>query len=200
MTQRLENTLGPQQQTFSALLEKIKTYCKQHAERGKNHAQRWFYRYAVDVSSGGMYYTTAYGLQELAVGKDPETIVKTRMLGMLVHAAIMRPVGMLRNYVARRMGVTQDSSLLEKMKVNALATVPIQAIAYAGMLVGGMALSDTYDWKSSAAAWGIGMALSIPHSFFYGPIQDNYRRFYGIQPAIKRTQETTLEDSVQQEQ
>ncbi|HLC72773.1 MAG TPA: L-alanine exporter AlaE [Candidatus Nanoarchaeia archaeon] len=167
-----------------------KSHCKENVERA-------FYKWSVDVSSGWLYYTTAYGLQELAAGQDPATIIKTRSLGMLVHAAVMRPIGKLRNHIARRMQVTQESSLLDKMKVNALATVPIQSVAYAGMLAGGMALSGHYDWKSSLVSWGLGMALSIPHSLVYGPFQDSYRNLFGVQPAIKKTENSSLETYAQ---
>ena len=116
--------------------------------RWKNHckanAERTFYKYSVDVSSGWTYYTTMYGLQELlaraVTGEgDLETIMETRKIGMLVHAAVMRPIGKLRNKIAEKMHVTEESPLVDKMKVNALATLPIQAVVYAGMLVGGMA-------------------------------------------------------------
>src|SRR3989344_1271429 len=99
------------------------------------------YQYGIDVLSGWMYYTPTYALQELAAVKDIETIVKTRLIGMAVHAAVMRPVGLLRNYVAKKWDVNQDSPLIDKMKVNLVTVTPVQAVAYAGMLAGGMAWS-----------------------------------------------------------
>lgn len=167
-----------------------KQYCKKHAER-------WSYKYAVNVSSGWLYYTTTYGLQELATGNDLETIVETRKIGMLVQTVAMPLIGLLRNKIAEKRGVTKESSLLERMKVNALAILPIQAFAYTGMLLGGMANTGNWDWKSAAAAWTVGMLTAVPHSLVYGPIQDSYRKFFGVQPAIKQTQSTTLETYVE---
>ncbi|MDP1695261.1 MAG: hypothetical protein Q8L34_07035 [Candidatus Woesearchaeota archaeon] len=170
-------------------------------DRWNNHckanAHRWFYKYSVDVSSGWLYYTTTYGLQELLAQTDHDTVYETRKIGMLVHAAVMRPIGWLRNKIAEKMHVTKESPLVDKMKVNALAIVPIQAFVYAGMLMGGMYRTGNWEWKSTATAWTIGMLTAVPHSLFYGPIQDRYRRFFGIAPAIKKTENPSLETYVQ---
>lgn len=142
------------------------------------------YRYGVDVSSGWLYYTPTYALQELAAGKDIETVVKTRLIGMAAHAIAMRPIGLLRNYVAKKWGVDEDSSFADKAKVNVVAVTPIQSIVYAGLLAGGMAWSGNYDLKSSMYAWGIGVALGVPHSVPYGFVQDKVRKFFRVKPAI----------------
>jgi len=147
-------------------------------------AENPIYKFAVDVLSGWAYYTPIYAIQELASGKDFETVVKTRAIGLVAQAITMRPVGLLRNHVAQKWNVTKDSSLLDKMKVNVVATTPIQAVVYGGMLVGGMAWSGNYDWKSSLYAWGIGVTLGAFHSIPYGFVQDRIRTFCGIKPAI----------------
>lgn len=142
------------------------------------------YKYAVDVLSGWLYYTPTYALQELAAGKDLDTVVKTRTIGMAAHALAMRPIGMLRNYVAQRWGVTQESPLIDKMKVNLAAVTPIQSVVYGGMLAGGMAWSGNWDWESSAYAWGMGVALGVLHAVPYGFVQDGVRTLFGVRPAI----------------
>lgn len=143
------------------------------------------YNYSVDVGSGWLYYTPTYALQELAAGKDIETVIKTRVIGMAVHAGIMRPTGLLRDYFANKWSVTKDSSLSDKIKMNIAAVTPIQSIVYAGMLVGGMAWSGNYDWKASIYAWGAGVALGALHAVPYGYVQDGVRTFFGVKPAIK---------------
>ena len=153
------------------------------------------YKYAVDVLSGWGYYTPTYAAQELAVGKDIETVFRTRLLGMAVHMVVMRPSGLLRNYVAKKWNVTQDSSLVDKIKVNLVAITPLQAVTYAGMLAGGMAWSGHYDIneiKSSAYAWIIGVGLGVLHAIPYGFIQDKVRTFFGVKPAFaaRETMET----------
>lgn len=175
-------------QTPTTWYDRWQQHCKRNAER-------WFYKYSVDVSSGWLYYTTTYGLQELLVQEttgegDYATIWETRKIGILVHAAAIRPIGMLRNKIAEKRGVTKESPLIERMKVNAIATLPIQAVVYAGMLIGGMARTGNWDLKSAVIAYGLGMLTAVPHSIWYGPIQDCYRRFFGVQPAIKKTEDT----------
>ena len=149
------------------------------------------YQYGVDVLSGWLYYTPTYAAQELAVGKDVETIVKTRLIGMAVHAIAMRPVGLLRNYVAKKWDVNQDSPLIDKMKVNLVTVTPVQAVAYAGILAGGMVWSGNYDLKSSVYAWTIGVGLGALHSIPYGFVQDKVRKFFGVKPAIGAKEITT---------
>lgn len=145
-------------------------------------------KYCVDTMSGWLYYTPTYALQELASGKDIETIAKTRALGLVGHAIAMRPVGMLRNYAAKKMNVTANSPAIDKIKVNVVSVTPVQSVVYGGMLVGGMAWSDEWNWKASAIAWGIGVGLGAVHSIFYGPVQDKVRKYFGIAPAIKTEQ------------
>ncbi len=164
--------------------------------RCKENSERAFYKYCVDVGSGWIYYTLTYALQELASGKDTESVIKTRAIGLLAHAVVMRPVGMLRNYVAERWKVTDESSIADKIKVNLVTVTPPQAITYGAMLMGGMAWSGHYDWKSSAIAWGVGVALGTLHSAPYGWFQDKFRKAFGVQPAIK---EVSIEDSIDKE-
>ena len=146
------------------------------------------YQYAVDVLSGWTYYTPVYAAQELLAGKDIETVVKTRLIGMAAHTVAMRPIGLLRNHFAQKWNVTSESSFVDKLKVNVVAVIPVQAVVYAGMLFGGMAWSGQYDWKASAYAWGMGVALGAVHSFPYGSVQDKVRTFFGIKPAIAATE------------
>jgi hypothetical protein len=146
------------------------------------------YRYFVDVGSGWAYYTPTSAIQELLVGRDLETVAKTRIIGLATHAVSMRPIGLLRNHVAKKLGVTDESPLRDKIKVNLIGAVPIQAVTYVGMLVGGMAWSGHYNWKASAWAWIVGVGLGIPHSIPYGWFQDRFRRVFGIQPAIRLKQ------------
>jgi len=157
----------------------------------RQNAERRFYKYCVDVASGWAYYTPTYALQELASGKDIETIIKIRLIGLLAHTAVMRPVGMLRNYVAKRLNVTDESSIADKIKVNFVAVTPPQAVTYGAMLLAGMAWSGNYDWKSSAIAWGIGVSLGALHSVPYGWFQDKFRKAFGVKPAI-----SSLEGSI----
>lgn len=142
------------------------------------------YKYSVDVLSGWLYYTPTYALQELAAGKDVETIIKTRLIGMAAHAIAMRPVGLLRNYVAKQWNVTQDSPAIDKIKVNLVSVTPIQSVVYAGMLVGGMMWSGNWDWHSTAYAWTIGVSIGALHSIPYGYVQDYVRTCCGVKPAI----------------
>ncbi len=142
------------------------------------------YKYGVDAVSGWVYYTPTYALQELACGKDLDTVIKTRLIGLGSHLLTMRPIGLLRNYVARRWNVTEDSSLVDKIKVNVVAVAPVQTITYGAMLVGSMAWSGNYDWKATTYAWVIGVTLGVFHSIPYGFVQDKIRKFCGVKPAI----------------
>lgn len=147
-------------------------------------AESAIYRYGIDVFSGWIYYTPTYAIQELVAGKDVDTVIKTRLIGMAAHAIAMRPVGLLRDYMAKKWNVTRQSPLSDKVKVNLVAVTPPQAVVYGGMLVGGMAWSGNYDVKASMYAWGIGIALGALHSIPYGFVQDKVRQFFGIKPAI----------------
>ncbi len=152
------------------------------------------YQFGVDVLSGWLYYTPTYAAQELAVGKDVETVIKTRLIGLVAQAVAMRPVGLLRNYVAKKWGVTKESSLVDQMKVNLVAVTPPQAIVYGGMLAGGMAWSGNYDLESSLYAWGVGVGLGTLHSIPYGFVQDKVRKFFGVKPAIRENEISSVED------
>ena len=156
-------------------------------------AENRVYRYGVDVASGWIYFTPTYAVQEVVAkyihqgfvnNEDIDAIVKTRVIGLLAHAIAMRPIGLLRKYVADKWGVTKDSSIVDKIKVNLVAFTPIQAPVYAGMLAGGMVWSGNYDIKSSVYAWTIGVGLGALHSFPYGFFQDKVKKFCGIKPAI----------------
>ncbi|MBU0667466.1 MAG: L-alanine exporter AlaE [Nanoarchaeota archaeon] len=170
------------------LLETVKDKCLETSVKLSNNP---IYKYCVDVTSGWAYYTPTYALQEAIAGKDLETIVKTRLLGMLVHSIVMRPVGLLRNYVAKKWSVTENSSFWDKTKVNLVSVTPIQSIAYAGMLIGGMAWSGNYDWKASGIAWGIGVGVGALHSIPYGFVQDKFRKFFKVKPAIQKDETQT---------
>ncbi len=148
------------------------------------NANRPFYKYCVDVASGWAYYTPMFALQEAIAGKDLETIVKTRAIGLLVHLASVSSIGMLRNHVAKKEGITESSSLWDKIKVDLKAVTPVQASVYAGMLMGGMAWSGNYDWKATGIAFALGTALGAIHSVPYGKFQDKFRKKFGVQPAI----------------
>ena len=152
------------------------------------------YKYLVDFAGGTSYYTTAYALQELAVGKSTDEIIDIRTMGMLGHAIAMRPVGKLRNYVAKKRGVTKDSPFKDQAMVNLVSTVPIQAVVYAGMLTYGalreQARTGSYNLESSLMAFGVGMLLGIPHSVPAGFWQDKTRTFFGVKPAIKESQDS----------
>ena len=150
------------------------------------------YKYSVDVVSGWLYYTPTYAAQELISGKDPETIIKTRLIGMGAHALAMRPIGLLRNYVAKKWNVTQDSPMIDKIKVNLVAVTPVQSVVYGGMLVGGMTWSGNWDWESTAYAWAIGVGLGALHSIPYGFVQDKVRKFFGVKPAIANKEQATV--------
>lgn len=141
--------------------------------------------YWVDVASGWSYYTPVYAIQEVIAGKELDSIVATRALGLIMHAAAIRPIGKVRNYFADKWEVTKESSFLKKLGLNLAAVTPIQAVAYAGMLLGGMALSGKYDWEASTKSWALGTGLGALHAFPYGSFQDGFRRFFGVQPAIK---------------
>lgn len=145
------------------------------------------YNYSVDVLSGWIYYTPTYALQELAAGKDVDSIIKTRLIGLAAHAIAMRPIGLLRNYFAKKWNVTQDSSLKDKVKLNFFIVTPVQTVVYAGMLIGGMAWSGNYDLKSSLYAWGVGIGLGALHSVPYGFVQDKVRKLFGVKPAITKS-------------
>ena len=156
---------------------------EKHRERAAKVVEG-LYNYSVDVLSGWLYYTPTYALQEIAAGKDLDTIAKTRAIGLAAHMIMMRPTGLLRNYFANKWNVTKESSFLDKMKVNLVAVTPLQSVAYASMLVGGMAWSGNYDWKASLYAWIVGVGLGALHAFPYGYVQDKVRSFCGVAPAI----------------
>ncbi|MBI5065945.1 L-alanine exporter AlaE [Candidatus Woesearchaeota archaeon] len=169
-----------------SLEDKIKFLKEKWLETTVKFADNNFYKYSVDVVSGWVYYTPTYALQEAIVGKDLDTIVKTRALGLLAHAIAMRPMGLLRNYVANKWNVTKKSPLKDKIKVNLVAITPIQSIVYAGMISGGMVWSGKYDLKSSIYAWCVGVGLGALHAIPYGFVQDAARNIFGIKPAIKK--------------
>ena len=144
------------------------------------------YQYSVDVLSGWTYYTPTYALQELAAGKDVDTIIKTRLIGLAAHVVAMRPIGLLRNKFAKKWNVTQDSPLKDKVKLNFAIITPVQAVVYGGMLMGGMSWSGNYDLESSLYAWGVGVGLGALHSVPYGFVQDIVRKIFGVKPAITK--------------
>ncbi len=167
-----------------SLEEKVEWVKDKYLETTVKLSNNSAYKYGVDVLSGWLYYTPTYAIQEAISGKDPETIVKTRLIGMATHALVMRPVGLLRNYVAKKWNVTDKSSLADKIKANFVGVSSIQAPVYAGMLIGGMAWSGNWNWEATAYAWALGVGIGALHSFPYGYVQDKVRKFFGVKPAI----------------
>ena len=153
----------------------------------EKNSERKFYRYCVDVASGWMYYTPTFALQEVIAGKDLETILKTRVIGLAVHLISVSSIGALRNYMAKKEGVTESSSAWDKIKVDLKAVTPVQASVYAAMLLGGMAWSGNYDWKATAIAFALGVGLGAVHSIPYGKFQDKFRKTFGVEPAIRNS-------------
>jgi hypothetical protein len=179
-----------------SLEEKVEWMKDKYLETTVKLSNNPVYKYGVDVLSGWLYYTPTYAIQEAISGKDPETIVKTRLIGMAAHALVMRPVGLLRNYVAKKWNVTEDSSIADKIKVNLVSVTPPQSIVYGGMLMGGMAWSGNWNWEATAYAWAIGVGLGALHSMPYGYVQDKVRKFFGIKPAIvKKEQPSDIQPS-----
>lgn len=141
--------------------------------------------YQADVLAGWLYYTTTYGAQEALLGKDFDSLMTTRLIGLATHAVVMRPVGKLRNYLAERWNVTEESQFRDKLKVNFAAITPIQSVVYAGILFAGMAISGKWDMENSFYSWVAGTGLGALHAFPAGWTQDRVRKQYGIEPAIK---------------
>ncbi|HLG23457.1 MAG TPA: L-alanine exporter AlaE [Candidatus Nanoarchaeia archaeon] len=148
------------------------------------------YGWLVNTGSGIIYYTLTYGTQELATGGDLNKVVKTRLIGGVVHSIVRGPVGLLRDYVAKKRNVTKESPLIDKIKVNLIAITPMQSVVYAGMLIGGMALSGDWDWVSSGVAYAIGIGTGAAHAVIYGNLEDKSREFFGIRPAISEKSST----------
>jgi len=59
-----------------------------------------FTDYATDVTAAWTFYTPTYGIIEYFAGMDSKEIMKARGMSLVVHAAIGRPVGKLRNILA----------------------------------------------------------------------------------------------------
>lgn len=172
--------------------------------------------YTVDMVSGNTFYTTVYGLQELAffhgsqylqdLGMDIPTegnlegLFRTRLIGLAAGLFFFKPIGMARNYVANKMQVNKDSSLINKVKVNLAAITPIQAVVYAGMLAGGATWAHYSNTTGNdpdlfnsvvetlsdfpIATWVAGTFGGAIYAFPYGQFNDWCRKKAGVKPAI----------------
>lgn len=163
---------------------KLEKFVENLKDNGKKKSLS-LYLYGVDVGSGLTYYTPMYAGQELISGKDIDTVINTRLLGIIGLGIGLRPVGKLRNYFAKRWNVNKDSSFLEKLKLNAAAILPIQAGVYGSMLIGGMAISDNWEWAATGTAYGLGMSVAAFHTFPFGWFQDKFRKVMGVKPAVR---------------
>jgi hypothetical protein len=165
-------------------------------ELGSKLSQYSVYRYAVDFSSGAIYYTTTYGIQELLSGKDTDAIIETRKMGLIAHAILLRYIGLRRNKAAKKYGVTKDSSFCLKLKANIESIVPVQAPAYALMLLYGMLKTNKWNqdsWESTGYSLLLGVGLSAFHAFPYGYVADKFRGAFGMKPAIDKKEELIKE-------
>ena len=141
--------------------------------------------YWTNVFSGWTYYTPAYLVQELAAGKDMDSIFATRAIGLATHLILMDPIQKRRKRIAQKRGVTKESSYWSQIAVNIEAITPIQSAAYAAMLAGGMVWSGEWNSEATFYSWLGGTILGAFHATIQGPYQDWLRGKYGLEKSIK---------------
>ncbi len=141
--------------------------------------------YWANVFSGWTYYTPAYLVQEMVAGKDADSIMATRAIGLATHLILMDPIQKRRKRIAQKRSVIKESSYWSQIAVNVEAITPIQSAAYAAMLLGGMAVSGEWNSEATFYSWLGGTLLGAFHATIQGPYQDWLRGKYGLEKSIK---------------
>lgn len=142
-----------------------------------------FRKYAVDVCAGWAYYlpTFALGIEAVIGGMEPAEIYHSRLMASAVHAAIMRPVGFLRNYLPKKFGVTEESPQWKKSLIDLGSVAAMQIPVYIGILSSaGVDLSE----PRKQAMIGASFAFTYLTAPVFGRFMDWWRDLHGIEPAM----------------
>ena len=144
-----------------------------------------FTDYATDVTAAWIFYTPTYGIIEYFAGMESKEIMKARGMSLVVHAAIGRPVGNLRNILVDKGIVTKESPWYKQIGVNVCSVLPIQAVLYSSMLVASGASKEEI-----AVALPTGLAIGLGLTEPFGRWRDIWRKMWGKKPAIKTNENT----------
>lgn len=169
-------------------VEEISPIAKESDSLRKKTFYQSFTDYATDVTAAWTFYTPAYGIIEYFAGMDSKEIMKARGMSLVVHAAIGRPVGKLRNALADRWGITKESPWYKQVGVNICSVMPIQAVLYSSMLVASGASKEEI-----AVALPTGLAIGLGLTEPFGRWMDIWRKMWGKKPAIEKEQKGLID-------
>ena len=141
--------------------------------------------YAVDTTSAWLFYNPIMASAEyFAAGMEPEEVLKSRLFASAVHAAVFRPLGKFRKYMAKKLNVTSESPAYKKFLSDTLATIIIQAPAYSTVLY--LAGASTEEMAVALpTVLGIGAVSGRPYGYF----SDKWRNFWDLEPVFKKKKE-----------
>jgi hypothetical protein len=144
------------------------------------------YRYAVDTAANVVYSLTVMSAVEyLALGLEPKQVLKSRLAGTLSNIVTGRPYGMYRDFVFRKMGVTEESSSVRKYAADLIVFNSFCIPLYSGVL--GFAEADAYQMLG-------GIAMIAAMSLFIGRTLgwwvDRVRKWCGVRTAYDITNDS----------
>ncbi len=140
-------------------------------------------KYIVDVSAGWMFYTPLMaGIEKYVAGMESEEVLKSRLFAAGVHAIVMRPLGKIREFVAKNIWKADaNSHWLKKAASDTTAVLVTQTPAYLAILA---AVGTSPDEMYKALPFGLALGASTGRIF--GKVQDKWRRYCGTKPVFEK--------------
>lgn len=133
------------------------------------------------TSASISFFTPLMTTVEVLAGLTPKEMLQTRLLGLSLQAAIGRPYARLREIIAERKGVNENSSKKEKLDVERTAGMILELSTYPLVLYSSI---DSITTGVKALCGAIIAAYVLAPT--YGKVNDWWRRKYGINPTLHK--------------
>jgi hypothetical protein len=146
-----------------------------------NKAKEAVSNYLVDVSAGLIFYNPIMATGEhFVAGMDSSEVLNSRLGASVAQAICMRPSGMLRNWSAKKFGLTKESPWYQKMASDVASILTLQIPAYSVALYNaGVSLEE------GLKALGVAATITTVSGRPFGKWMDYWRGIWGKKKAIK---------------
>lgn len=128
----------------------------------------------LNTTAAWFWYTPVVTGVEFISGMESMEVLKSRLIGMGVHATIMKPYGKLRKRIAARLKGDQESSPVKKGVIDIASMLVFQEPIYAGMLY----VADV-SFEEAKIVYPSGLVMGAIQGYLFGPVLDNWKKLFG---------------------
>ena len=159
---------------FSSIYNNLTTNLRKHRDEIKN--------YFIDITASITFYTPIMAPMEYFIADmSGEEVLKSRSSAIGIAFLAARPNGIFRDWWARKLNATPESSRIKKILVDASALVVFQIPTYTTILtLSGASLSEII------VALPMGIAIGATFGRPYGYYLDKWRKLWGGKPTLEK--------------